>query len=79
VYNIVSSSIYSEEPSDLYASSHFISLIKWRIMRWVGHVARTGEKSGAYRVLVGKPEGKSPLGRPRLRSDYNIKMEIQEV
>jgi len=48
-------------------------------MRWAGHVARTGKKSGAYRVLVGKPEGKRPLGRPRRRSEYNIKIKIQGV
>jgi hypothetical protein len=48
-------------------------------MRWTVHVTRTGEKSGAYRILVMKPEGKRPLGRPRRRSEYNIKMEIQEL
>ena len=48
-------------------------------MRWAGHVARMGEKRGVYRVLVGKPEGKRPLGRPRRRWEDNIKMDIQEV
>ena len=48
-------------------------------MRWAGHVARMRERSGAYRVLVGKPEGKSPLGRPRRRWEDNIKMDLQEV
>ena len=47
-------------------------------MRWTGHVARMGEKIGVYRVLVGKPDGKRPLGRPRRRGD-NIKMDLQEV
>ena len=47
-------------------------------MRWVGHVARKGERRGVYRVLVGKPERKRPIGRPRPRWD-NIKMDIQEV
>ena len=47
-------------------------------MRWAGHVARIGERRGVYRVLVGKPEGKRPLGRPWLRQD-NIKMNLQEV
>jgi len=48
-------------------------------MRWAGHVARMGEERGAYRVLVGKPEGKRPLGRPRRRWVDNIRMDLQEV
>ena len=48
-------------------------------MRWAGHVARMGERRGVYRVLVGKPEGKRPLGRPRRRWDDNIKMDLEEV
>ena len=48
-------------------------------MRWVGHVARMGEERGAYRVLVGKPERKTPLGRPRRRWVDNIRMDLQEV
>ena len=48
-------------------------------MRWVGHVACIGVKRSVYRVLVGKPEGKRPLGRPRLRWEYNFKTDIQEV
>ena len=48
-------------------------------MRWAGHVALTGEKRGVYRVLVGKPEGKRPLGRPRCRWEDNIKMDLQDV
>jgi hypothetical protein len=48
-------------------------------MRWVGHVARVGDRRGIYRVLVGKPEGKSPLWRPKNRWEDNIKMELQEV
>jgi len=48
-------------------------------MRWAGHVARMGEGRGLYRALVGNPEGKSPLGRPRRKRDYNIKMDLQEV
>jgi len=48
-------------------------------MRWARHVARMGEGRGLYRVLVGKPEGKSPLGRPRLRWEDNIEMDLQEV
>ena len=48
-------------------------------MRWVGHVARMGDSRGVYRVLVGKPEGKRQIGRPRRRWEYNIKMDLQEV
>ena len=48
-------------------------------MRWAGHVARMEERTGVYRVLVGKPEGKIQLGRPRLRLEDNIKMDLQEV
>ena len=48
-------------------------------MRWAGHVARMGERRGVYRVLVGKPEGKRPLGRPKRRWEDNIKIELQEV
>jgi len=48
-------------------------------MRWAGHVARMGKKRGVYRVLVGKTEGKRPLGRPRLIWENNVKMDLQEV
>jgi hypothetical protein len=54
-------------------------VIKSRRKQWVGHVARIGERRGIYRVLVGKPEGKRPLGRPRSRWEDNIKADIQEV
>ena len=54
-------------------------MTKSRIMRWVGHVARMGEGRDVYRVLVGNPEGKSPLGRHRRRWEDNIKMDLQEV
>jgi len=54
-------------------------VIKSRRMRWAGHVARMGERRGVYRVLVGKPEGKRPLGRPRCRWEGNIKMDLLEV
>ena len=53
--------------------------IKSRRIRWAGHVARMGEERGVYRVLVGKPEGKRPLGRPRRRWVDNIRMDLQEV
>ena len=54
-------------------------VVKSRQMRWAGHVARMGEDRGVQRVLVGKPEGKRPLGRPRCRWEDNIKMDLQEV
>ena len=54
-------------------------VVKLRRMGWAGHVARMGEGKGVHRVLVGKPEGKRPLGRPRCRWEDNIKMELQEV
>jgi hypothetical protein len=56
-----------------------VRVIKSRRMRWAGHVARMGEERGAYRVLVGEPEGKRPLGRPRRRWLDNIRMDLQEV
>jgi hypothetical protein len=52
--------------------------MKSRRLRWAGHVARIGERRGAYRVLVGKPEGRRPLGRPRRRWEDNIKMDLRE-
>jgi len=56
-----------------------VRVIKWRRMRWVGHVARVDEERGLYRVLVGKPEGRSPLGKHRRRWVDNIRMDLQEV
>jgi hypothetical protein len=53
-------------------------MIKSRRMRWAGHVTQMGEKRNAYMILVGKPEGKRPLGRPRCRWMENIKMDIRE-
>ena len=64
---------------DLYSSPNIVRVIKSRRMRWAGHVARMGEERGAYRVLVGKPDGKRPLGRPRRRWVDNIRMDLQEV
>ena len=54
-------------------------VIKSRRMRWEAHVTRMGEKRGVYRILVGRPEGKRPLGRPKCRWEDNIKMDLQEV
>ena len=69
--------MHNEELNDLYSSPNIVPVIKSRRMRWAGHVARMGEERGAYRILVGKPEGKSPLGRPRRRWVDNIRMELQ--
>ena len=64
---------------DLYSSPNILRVIKSRRMRWAGHVARTGDEWGVYRVLVGKPEGKRPLGRPRRKWVDSIRMDLQEV
>ena len=63
----------------LYSLPNIVPMIKSRRKRWKGHVARMGESKGVYRVLVGKPEGKRPLWRPRRRWEDNIKMDLQEV
>ena len=70
--------MHKEELNDLYSSPNIVQVIKSRGMRWAGHVARMGEERG-YRVLVGKPEGKRPLGRPRGRWVDNIRKDLQEV
>jgi hypothetical protein len=59
--------LHNEELNDLYSSPNIFRVIKSRSLRWAGHVAHKGERRGVYRVLVGKPEGKRPLGRPRHR------------
>ena len=71
--------LHNEELSDLYSSPNIVRVIKSRRMRWAGHVARMGEERGVYRVLVGKQEGKRPLGRPRRRCVDNIRMDLQEL
>ena len=71
--------LYNEQPDDSYSSPNIERVVKSRRMRWVGHVACMGEKRGVYRVLVGKPEGRRPLGRPRCRCVYNIRTDLQEV
>jgi hypothetical protein len=63
----------------LYFSPSIIRIIKSRRMRGAGHVARMGENRNVYRLLVGRPDGKSPLGRPRRRWIYNIKMDLLEM
>ena len=70
--------LHNEELSDLYSLPNIVWVVKSRRMRWAGHVARMAEGRGVYRVLVGKPEGKRPIGRPRDRWEY-IRMGLQEV
>jgi CRISPR/Cas system-associated protein Cas7 (RAMP superfamily) len=69
----------NEELNDLYSSPNIVRVIKSRRKRWAGRVAPIGERRDVYRVLVGKPEGKRPLGRPRRRWEDNIKINLQEV
>jgi hypothetical protein len=71
--------LHNEELRDLYSSPSISRIIKSRRMRWAGHAVRMGEKRNAYRLLVVKPEGKSPLGRPRRRWVDNIRMELLEI
>jgi hypothetical protein len=65
--------------NDFYSSPSIIRIIQWRRMMWTGHVARKGKKRAAYNLLVGKPEGKRRLGRPRRRWVDNIKMDLAEI
>jgi hypothetical protein len=69
----------NEELHDLYSSPNIIRMIKWRRMRWARHVARIWEKRNVYRLLVAKPEGKRPLGRPRRRWIDNIKLALSDT
>jgi hypothetical protein len=71
--------LHNEELNELYSSPNIVRVIKSRRMRWTGHVARMSEERAVYRVLVWKPEGKRPLGRPRRRWVDNIRMDLQEV
>jgi hypothetical protein len=71
--------LHNYELHDLYSSPNIVRVIKSRRLRWAGHVARMGEGRGACRVLVGRPEGKRPLGRPRRRWEDNIKMGLGEI
>jgi hypothetical protein len=71
--------LHNEELHTLYSSPSISRIIKSRWMRWVGHVARMGEKRNVYRLLVGKPEGKRPLGRPRRRWIDSSKLDLLEI
>jgi hypothetical protein len=71
--------LHNEELHGLYSSSSIIRVIKAMRIRWAGHVARMGEVRGAYNILVGRPEGRRPLGRPRRRWEDNIKVDRREI
>jgi hypothetical protein len=71
--------LHNKELHGLYSSPSIVRVIKARRMRWAGHVARMGEVRGAYNILVGRPEGRRPLGRPRRIWDDNIKMDLREI
>ena len=71
--------LYNEELRDLYSLPNIVRVVKSRRMRWAGHETLMGEGRGVHRVLVGKPEGKRPLGRSRRRREDNIKMDLREV
>jgi len=78
-FSIIKTLACNEELRDLYSLSNIVRMVKSRRMRWAGHVARMAEGRGVHRVLVGKPEGTRPLGRPRHRWEDNIKMDLREV
>jgi hypothetical protein len=71
--------LHNDKLHDLYSSPNIVRVIKSRRLIWAGYVACMGEGRGAYRVLVGRPEGKRPLGRPRCRWEDNIKIELREI
>jgi hypothetical protein len=71
--------LHNEELHGLYSSPNIVRVIKARRMRWAGHVACMVEVRGAYNILVGRPEGRRPLGRPRRRWEDNIKMDLGEI
>jgi hypothetical protein len=71
--------LHNEELRDFYFLPNILRVVRSRRMRWAGHVARMGEGRGVHRILVGKPEGKRPLGSPRRRWEDNIKIDLQKV
>jgi hypothetical protein len=73
------SKLHNEELHNLYSSPDIIRQVKSRRMRWAGHVARMGEERKVYKVLVGKPEGKRLLGRPRRTWEDGIRMDLREI
>ena len=71
--------LHNEQPYVLYSSANIIRVIRSRRLRWAGRVARMGARRGAYEVLVGKLEGRTPLGKPKRRCENNIKMDLRDV
>jgi hypothetical protein len=71
--------LHNDELHSLYSSPNIFGMIISRRLRWVGHVAHMGEGRGVYRILVGMPEGRRPLGRPRRRWEDNIKLDLREI
>jgi hypothetical protein len=71
--------LHNDELHNLYSSRNIVRVIKLRRLRWAGHVARMGEERDVYRVLVGRPEGRRPLGRSRRRWEDNSKMDLREI
>jgi hypothetical protein len=72
--------LHNEDRRNMQCSpSIIIKMIKSRMMRWTGHIARIGANRNAYRILVGKPEGKRPLGKPKRRWKYNIRLDLREI
>jgi hypothetical protein len=71
--------LHNEELNNLYSLPSIVRVVKSRRIRWAGHVARMEEDRVVHRVLVGRPEGKTQLGRPRRRWEDNIKMDLHEV
>jgi hypothetical protein len=71
--------LHNEELRGLYSSPSIVRVIKARRMKWAGHMARMGEVRGAYNILVGRPEGRRPLGRPKRRWEDNIEMDLREI
>jgi hypothetical protein len=71
--------LHNDELHNLYSSPNIVRVIKSRKLRWVGHVTRMEEGKGVYRVLVGEPEAKRPLGRPGRRWENNIKLHLREI
>jgi hypothetical protein len=70
--------LHNEELHNLYSSPDILRQVKSKRMRWAGHVARMGEERKVYKVLVGKPEGKTPLGRPRCRWEDGVRIDLRE-
>jgi hypothetical protein len=71
--------LHNDELHNLYSSPDIVRVIKSSRMRWAGHMARMGERGNVYRVLAGRPESGTPLGRPRRRWKDNIKMDLREI